>query len=120
MVGDCSVGLHQNIIKNCFDVVSFFFLLVVFGLNMRQVPLHQISELHEFLQLSRIDLIPRHRVTQCKMAAKTYGGELAKKDNKHEEGEIHNIVSLSEYIDAILYDILSEANTAVSYNPCIA
>ena len=41
------------------------------------------------------------------------------KGNEHEERELHNIASLSEYIEASLYDILLEGNTAVPYHPCL-
>ena len=43
--------------------------------------------------------------------------ETCHEDNKYGEGEIHNVVSLSEYMEVILYDILMEANDAVSCYP---
>ena len=47
-----------------------------------------------------------------------HGVELATWTTNMEKGEMHNIVSLSEYIEAVVYDVFVEANTAVSYHPC--
>ena len=55
-VGDCCVGLHQDIMKNCIHIMYLFsFLSVAFGIIFVKVRLHQISTLHAFLPSYCID-----------------------------------------------------------------
>ena len=52
------------------------------------------------------------RLDSMQDGGKNAWGGTCHKDNKHREGEIHNIVSLIEDIEAMLYDILLRSNTS--------
>ena len=116
VVGDCWVRLNQNIIKNCFNTVYFISFCFFTLWHFIHDKFHSVRSIHALLSSSCIDFA---RVL-CRMLRIRCAEPLnarCHKDNKYGKGEIHYIVSLSEYIEAMLYHILVMANTAVSYHP---